>query len=762
MEPEVEPAMGLAPRGWWRWAALSGLGLAVLVLLLPGPVASPVVDLLASVAAAAAVQVGWRANMPRHRLPWHLVSAGLLLWAVAEGVTLLTPGAGRWAGGLVQLTGHLLLASGLLGLVRAGAPRRDPAGALDAATAVVALGTLSWLFLVGPTVATGGPGLVVAGPDLALVLGDLVLAGAVARLAVSAPTWSPTTRLLLAALALVVLDDLVDLIWVLLSPDLPSLTEAYPMAALLWGAAALHPSMVGLTERRPPRAYAVRARLWLAGTCACLPVLGLAVQGRAGVEPDVPGALVGTVVVVALLLARQQLAFDRVREVTEQTMELRDQLAFEATHDSLTLLPNRAHGLALLQRAVDRLRPGRVLTVMFVDLDGFKRVNDVYGHAAGDLVLRRVAERLRHAVRGEDVAVRLGGDEFVVLLETLHEVDAARAVAARLIETLSQPVNLGPAGTARVGASIGIARCGDPAADAAALLDDADVAAYVAKRAGKGRATVYDERLRSSARARDLLAEQLREALTGQQLLLHYQPVVDSQSGAVRGYEALVRWQHPLLGLLQPGSFLPAAETADLMGELDRWVLHEACAQLQRWIGLHRLEGLVVAVNLSPTTAARDRVVADVTDALRASGLRPDRLVVELPERVLQDAATVEHLRELRRLGVSVSVSDFGAAVGSLARLADLPVDVVKLSRGALELASPLETGLLELMVRGAHAVGLDAVAEGVERADQLAALQQMRCEMVQGFHVARPMPAAEVPAYHGGVRARPFSDLLG
>lgn len=758
----MEPAIGLAPRTWWRWAALAGVGLAVLVVALPGRATSPAVDLVASAAAAAAVQVGWRANLPRHRLPWHLLSLGLLLWAVAESVTLLAPGSGRWAGALVQLTGHLLLAAGLVGLVRAGAPRSDPAGALDAATAVVALGTLFWLFLVGPTLAAGGPGLVEAGPDLVLVVGDLVLVGAVARLAVSAPTWSPATRLLLAALGLVVLDDLVDLVWVLLSPDLPSLTEAYPVAAMLWGAAALHPSMVALTERRTPRAYAVRLRLSLAGVCACLPVLGAATQRWAGAEPDVAGALVGTVLVVGLLLGRQQLAFDRVREVTEQTLELRDQLAFEATHDSLTLLPNRAHGLALLQQAIDRLRPGRLLTVMFVDLDGFKRVNDVYGHAAGDQLLRRVGERLRHSVRGEDVAIRLGGDEFVVLLETLEGPEAAHAVAARLIETVSRPVNLGPAGTARVGASVGIAQCSDPAADAAALLDDADVAAYEAKRDGKGRATVYDDHLRSTTRARELLAEQLREALAGEELLLHYQPVVDSQSGEVRAYEALVRWQHPLLGMLQPGSFLPAAEAADLMGDLDRWVLHEACAQLQRWVGLHRLDHLVVAVNLSPTTAARDRVVDDVTDALRSSGLRPERLVVELPERVLQDAATVEHLRALRELGVSVSVSDFGAAVGSLARLADLPVDVVKLSRGALELGSPLETRLLELMIRGAHAVGLDAVAEGVERADQLATLQRMDCEMVQGFHVARPMPAVEVPAYHGVPRVRPFSDLLG
>lgn len=758
----MSAAVGLAPRAWWRLAALVGVALALLVVAVPSSAVSPGIDLVASVVAAAAVQVGWRANLPRHRLPWDLVSLGLLLWAVAEVVDLLTPGAGGWATALVQLAGHLLLAAGLLGLVRAGGPRRDPAGAIDAATAVSALGTLLWLFLAGPVLTGDGPGLDVAGPDLLLVLGDLVLVGGVVRLAVSAPSWSPATRLLLAALALVVLDDVVDLVWVLLSPDLPQLRAAYPVAAMLWGAAALHPSMVELTERRTPRAYAVRLRLALAGVCACLPVLGIVVQQVLDRDPDVVAGLLGTVLVVGLLLARQQLAFDRLQEVTAQTIELRDQLAFEATHDSLTMLPNRSHGLVLLQRALDRLRPGGLVAVMFVDLDGFKRVNDVFGHAAGDRLLRRVADRLRQAVRGDDVAIRLGGDEFVVVLETDGDPDVAIAVAERLVRAVARPVNLGPSGIARVGASVGLSLCADPAADAALLLDDADVAAYEAKRAGKGRVEVYDERMRSSVHARELLAEQLHAALAGDELLLHYQPVVDSQSGEVRGYEALVRWQHPVLGLLLPGDFLPAAEAADLIGDVDRWVLHEATAQLQRWVDLHQFDRLVMAVNVSPTTAARERLADDVRAALQASGLRADRLVVELPERALQDPATVSHLEAVRALGVSISICDFGAAVGSLARLADLPVNVVKISRASLELRNPLQGRLLELMVQGAHAVGLNAVAEGVERPDQLATLRAMHCEMVQGFHVARPMPAVEVPAYHGSEQTDRLSGLTG
>lgn len=753
----------LPPRVALCYAAFGGGGV---LAFLTAPGGNDVILLLVGLSGVAATWVGLGCNRPRETRPWRWVGAGLTLWIV--GRLLLDFGgtpAMQALSDVVRLAGYPLLGLGLHGLARARSAGRGLAELIDAATLAAALALVIHVFLATALLATPGPLTFDTTVDLAFLLGDVLLLAGFVRVVMSPGSWKLGTWLLLAALLLRVSGDLVNIGLPLYGEVVPSWTDAlYLMVYVAMGAAALHPSMVLLTEPAATDRYWVPLRLSVAGVSATLPLVLLIVQQQLGREPSLWTGLGGLVVIVGLLLLlRQQLAFDRVQEVKTQAVELRDQLAFEAAHDALTLLPNRSHGLVLIRRALDRARrEGGVVTVMFLDLDGFKQVNDTLGHRAGDQLLRRVADRLRRSTRGSDVAIRLGGDEFVLLLETLSDPRTALQVADRVIAAVAEPVHLGPLGTARVGVSIGIAQSLDGAAEAETLLHEADTATYRAKRQGKGRSELFDAALREELQDQERLARELRDAIEDDELVLHYQPVIDSLSGEVRGYEALVRWQHPRLGLLQPGEFLPVAESYDVVCDLDRWVLHRATAQLHQWVTRDGFDHLVVAVNISMSHAARTRIVTDVRDALATSGLRPDRLVLELPERVLDDLArAVPHLQRVRDLGVSVSISDFGAGVSALGRLASLPVNVVKIGRASLDLDSPLGDRLLKLMVQGAHAVGLNAIAEGVEHDEQLAVLRSLDCEMVQGFHIARPMPAGEVVAYHHGQNHDRFSGLL-
>ena len=396
-----------------------------------------------------------------------------------------------------------------------------------------------------------------------------------------------------------------------------------------------------------------------------------------------------------------------------------------------------------------------------MDLDGFKLVNDTYGHRTGDQVLRLVAERLRGTVRAGDVAMRLGGDEFVVLLEDVVDADDAVAVAERLVVALAQPMQLA-GGAARIGASIGVALCHAGSTDADTLLNEADVAAYRAKAAGKGRAELYDESMRDEAAERAQLESILRTAIDDDELVLHYQPIINTHSGDVEGYEALVRWNRPGEGLLSPAQFLPLAETTDLICDLDAWVLERATAQVRAWSVLFGTPDLFVSVNVSMRYAARPRIVRDVRRALSESGIAPAQLVLEMGEGVLHDQErSVQHLHELRELGVAVSIDDFGASFNALSRLAEMPVDVVKIDRRYLDVDSAMSGRLLHLMIQGAHAVGLSAVAQGVEQDVQLATLRSLDCESVQGFHIARPMPADAAEVYHRDRIVDRFSGLI-
>jgi diguanylate cyclase (GGDEF)-like protein len=435
-----------------------------------------------------------------------------------------------------------------------------------------------------------------------------------------------------------------------------------------------------------------------------------------------------------------------------QREELQFALAHQATHDALTELPNRAQAVTLVTSALHRgRRSGDMTGLLFVDLDGFKAVNDGHGHAAGDDVLREVSRRLRAAVRPGDVVCRLGGDEFVVLVEPVHSEHDLLELAHRLIESVSEPITL-QHGAVRIGASVGVAISRDGGTDADLLFAEADTAAYRAKARGRGRAEIFDENLRRQLDERAAFEAAIAHGLANGEMHVAYQPVVDVASDRLTGYEALLRWERPGHGFVPPDQFIPIAEGSRLIGDVDRWVLLEATRQLAEW----RVENPVadgqpeptIAVNISGRHLADRRVIADVADALAASGLPAELLILEVTETVLvDDPVAFDHLTELRAMGVSIAIDDFGTGYTSIGQLRNMPVDTLKIDRSFVASTEPAHRELVALMIRAAHTFGLTVVAEGVEEPAQLARLKAQACDQAQGYLLYRPMRAPEAGA---------------
>ncbi|MGX5654192.1 putative bifunctional diguanylate cyclase/phosphodiesterase [Geodermatophilus nigrescens] len=434
-----------------------------------------------------------------------------------------------------------------------------------------------------------------------------------------------------------------------------------------------------------------------------------------------------------------------------QSEELQFALAHRATHDPLTELPNRAQALTLVTAALHRARrSGETTGLLFVDLDGFKAVNDGHGHAAGDTVLREVAARMTARVRPGDVVCRLGGDEFVVLVEPAGTERDLVDLAERLIAAVGEPVDV-PGGPVRVGASIGIAVSRDGGADADVLFAEADTAAHRAKQHGRGRAELFDDALRRQLAARAETEAAITAALADGGMRLHYQPVVDVAGQRLHGFEALVRWERDGR-MVPPDEFIPVAEASRLICDVDRWVLHEATRQLAAWRAASPVPAgepePTIAVNLSGRHLTDRRVVADVADALAASGLPAHLLVLEVTETLLvDDPVAMTHLAELRALGASIAIDDFGTGYTSIGQLRHMPADTLKIDRSFVTSPDPGQRELVALVIRAAHTFGLTVVAEGVEEPAQLQRLREQGCDHAQGYLFHRPLPAGEAGA---------------
>ena len=436
------------------------------------------------------------------------------------------------------------------------------------------------------------------------------------------------------------------------------------------------------------------------------------------------------------------------RDIT-QRQQLEEQLVRQALHDPLTGLANRALFTDRLEHALARgRRPGVTVAILVIDLDGFKDINDSLGHDAGDDLLTIAGMRLHGHARPGDTMARLGGDEFGVLLEDITAAEAVRSAQA-LLEGLATPIVLRDRDLTPT-ASIGIAIAAGE--DAETLLRNADTAMYAAKRQGKGRYALFEPAMHATIIERLDLAADLSRAVEKRQLHLCYEPQISLGSGQICSLEALVRWRHPTRGEVSPGEFIPLAEETGMILAIGRWVLWEACRQVNAWQERWPAPApLTIAVNLSARQLQHPGIVDEVHAALAAAGLDPQSLVLEITETAIMEQldAAITILTELRRLGVRLALDDFGTGYSSLSYLQRLPVDILKIDRSFVAGVakstedSALARGILTL----GQTLGLETVAEGIETAEQLAALRELGCQLGQGYYFARPLGPAAVDA---------------
>jgi diguanylate cyclase (GGDEF)-like protein/PAS domain S-box-containing protein len=436
------------------------------------------------------------------------------------------------------------------------------------------------------------------------------------------------------------------------------------------------------------------------------------------------------------------------RDVSERKA-FEQQLSHQAFHDSLTGLANRALFKDRVEHALERQgREGEPVAVLFMDLDDFKTINDSLGHAAGDRLLAEVGERVKATVRQSDTAARLGGDEFAILIEDSGDVVEAAEVASRILAALEGPFHL-EGKDVFVRASIGIASASHTSSTgpegAEELLRNADVAMYMAKEAGKARYQVFEPTMHDFALKRLELKADLQRALDNEEFVLHYQPIIELQTGRIDGLEALVRWNHPDRGMIPPFDFIPLAEETGLIVDIGTWVLREAC---RRAVDLQSRFAadppLHMAVNLSARQLQRPEIVDDVAVTLTETGLNPDSLVLEITESVMmQDMdLSLQRLAELKELGVRLAVDDFGTGYSSLNYIRRFPVDILKVDKSFVDGVNEggEESALTAAIIELASILRLRPVAEGIERADQLEKLLTLSCDLGQGFYFARPM----------------------
>jgi diguanylate cyclase (GGDEF)-like protein len=615
---------------------------------------------------------------------------------------------------------------------------------LDVATVVLGAGLFGWYLAFAPMLAGDHSVVTVWAP---LAIGAVCLAGLSAvikvALAGAGPVESGALRLLgvgllvggiSAGFATITVPTSHLLRGNLLSPVICWLVILAGQRQLR---AARRPSP---PSRRQGRPYSL---LPYAAVAATDVLLVLATVGPA--DDRRPVVVAGAITITALVVVRQLVAFIDNARLVDRLREREDQLRHQASHDALTQLANRA----LFGERVDAAlgaQPSDVLAVLLVDLDDFKTVNDTLGHGIGDLLLTKVARRIQRCVRPEDTVSRLGGDEFAVLLQRAGpaEVDS---FAERILASLTQPL-LVDGCQLLVQASIGVA-IAQPGDDSGALLRNADIAMYAGKERGKGRFIRYAPGMAAQILEHAQTGAQLRQALDESQLHLVYQPIVRFTDRRIIGVEALVRWRHPVRGLLPPIAFIPAAERTGLIVPLGRWALREACRQKAFWDKAHGAASpATIGVNVSGRQLQEPGFADDVADAVHEAGLRPDDLVLEVTETaVLTGGPVLETLEALHDFGVSLALDDFGTGQSSLGLVRTCPVHILKLDKSFVDSITDggQHTAVATAVIHMAHALGLTAVAEGIESGDQVDRLIELGYCQGQGFHLAPPLQAEKL-----------------
>lgn len=439
-----------------------------------------------------------------------------------------------------------------------------------------------------------------------------------------------------------------------------------------------------------------------------------------------------------------------VSNITDRK-QAEQKLRHASYYDSLTDLPNRELFRDRLRQAlIQARRHGRMLAVMVLDLDRFKGINETLGHTMGDLLLRAVAERLAGCVREDDTVARPGGDEFIILFADMAGAQDAALVARKIHEALIKSFSLGGR-EYFITTSIGISLYPSHGADVDTLIKNADAALYQAKAGGRNNHQFYIEAMHAGADKKLFLENSLRQAIDREEFTIHYQPLVDLASGRTTGAEALVRWQHPELGLLSPLEFIPLAEETGLIIPLGDWILQKACQQARQWRDAG-FPPLRVSVNLSMRQFSQNAVTDTVLKAINTAQLSPGLLELELTESMVMNNAesTIASLRELKSIGVHLSLDDFGTGYSSLSRLKDLPLSTLKLDQSFVSsITRDRSNAAISRAIIGlSHNLDLRVIAEGVETTDQLEFLRGLECDGVQGYLFSRPLPAADMTAF--------------
>jgi diguanylate cyclase (GGDEF)-like protein len=697
----------------------------------------------------------WRASRrcadsPRVRSAWRLIALASVASIGAEIAQTIYEATGHRPypsiADVLFLTFYVLM---LAGLLRFAVDRRTVGGRvrLGLDLAIVAIGSSAVVLYVvlGPTAVAGGPSVLQDIFSIAYPVGDIVLLVGLASVLLrqSSPSTRHALRFIAVGLLLYVAGDLIYGYMTLHGTYQGGdpLDTFYMVAIALFGIAAAAQEETG---RSPDKldADAPRRATWAPYVASAVGFgLFIAVDRHDVLFPNLSLAI--TAVVLATLVSARHVLAQR------DLLSTQGLLSHQSLHDSLTGLPNRVlvydRAEQMLARARRRQAP---VAALYLDIDGFKQVNDTFGHATGDELLQIVSARLRETIRATDTVGRLGGDEFVVLVEQTLGDPSPELVADRLLAVLHQPIELAVASgrSLSITASIGIA-CGQPAS-AEELLRDADLALYDAKATGKNRFTIFQSTMHAAAQDDLALRLDLAEALAAGQFFLLYQPIVDLETQQITGIEALIRWRHPTQGILGPESFIPLAEETGMIVPIGRWVLDNACAQAAVWHG--QGHPLSIAVNVSAREFDNGGMVDNVRAALRSTGLDAGSLTLEITETVLMrhPEAASQRLREVKALGVRVALDDFGTGYSSLAYLRQFPVDALKIDRSFISgIAASHESrdALIHTLVQLGKTLGIQTLGEGIEDEAQLEGLQHEECDLGQGFLFAHPVEAAAI-----------------
>ncbi len=699
---------------------------------------------LASLAGVTAVVlIVWRVRRfrPEKAGAWYLIAGGLLLWAAGDGTLAVDLAVlGRqpfpsWAD-LAWVGAHPLLIAGLYGLTRRPGKQNLPS-LLDAGVVATGLGLLYWVGVIGPVVTDHSM------PALDRLVTVLYPTFGVLLLAVLVPLVSrfgrptPSFWMLVMSCWVAVIGNF----FYTLMPDRPDFVTRLILATYLFAyicvlGAVLQPSAMRIAGAAPPERFGRRRLVVLAGSTLLVPVI-LVIEGvyRAG-RVDWLAVAIGSIVLFLLVLARMS---GFVRTVQVQA----GQLADLALRDELTGLPNR-RALKDALRAAMR-SPGT--QVAMLDLNGFKDVNDRFGHAAGDRLLVAVAERLARSLRGNDLVARMGGDEFAVLVAGATPA-AMAGIVERLLAALRRPVEV-DGHDLLIGGAVGV---GDNSGtdDPWEVLRRADVAMYAAKSAGEGTSRRYDPDMDHRAGERARLGVDLRAALGTGQFRLVYQPIVSLPDGRVQSVEALVRWEHPERGFVGPAEFIPVAEENGLIVELGEWILRTACAQAVTWRDEYGDDAPKrMSVNVSARQLAEPGFSELVTEVLAWTGLGAHNLIVEVTETaVFGGGQAVRAVQELHELGVRLALDDFGTGHSSLGLLQTVPVDILKVDKSFVDniTMAGRHAVIATALIQVSDGLGLMAVAEGVETAEQATELHRLGYRLAQGYHFGRPAAQPDFP----------------